>query len=157
MVRPFLQGGTLFVQVVVGIVHANHVLANVIQDSFRDVLIDAELREPGAGGAAQVVGSEDCDTVDLESPFAAGDRSSDVFRIRGRRAADIWQHISGISRHDLQFLQLVDRLVRQGHHMTLAALGVTVRDRPGLRFEVKFPPLRESEFATALQGQEQQS
>jgi hypothetical protein len=45
MVRPFLQGGTLFVQVVVGVVHANHVLANVIQDSFRDVLIDAELRD----------------------------------------------------------------------------------------------------------------
>jgi hypothetical protein len=27
----------------------------VIQDSFRDVLIDAELRETGAAGAAQVV------------------------------------------------------------------------------------------------------
>src|SRR5438309_443357 len=33
--------------------------------------------------------------------------------------------------------------------MTLAALGVAIRDRPGLRFEVDFPPFGESEFAPA--------
>lgn len=55
MVRPFLKGGPLFVQIVVSVVYADHVCANVIQDSFRDVLIDAELRETGAAGAAQVV------------------------------------------------------------------------------------------------------
>jgi len=35
--------------------------------------------------------------------------------------------------------------------------GVIIRDRPSLRFEVELPPFGESELATALQSEEQQS
>jgi len=57
MVLPFLKGGSFFVQVVVGVVHANHIFSRtVIQNSFRDVLIDADrVMYFGSAGAEQSV------------------------------------------------------------------------------------------------------
>jgi hypothetical protein len=92
---PLLKRLALLIDVPVYIVGGLDSFAGVVKNTLADICLDAELGEPGAPRAAQVMCGEGGDAMLLEPLEASGDASGDVLRVSRRSLVCVREHVPG--------------------------------------------------------------
>src|SRR6202050_2597558 len=92
----------------------------------------------------------------VEALLAFRDSARQLLRVQSLALVLCRQHPGGPFGLGLQTAQLLHRPVTKGQHVPTTALGVGVRDRPGLCLEIDVGPAGEGELAASLSGEQQE-